>query len=501
MQFTLLLCWGVTWTMGAPHETEESMRIRLTRGRSNDSLTRRSLVTGLVLLSAALPTTAQAVQSAELYRTQAYVYGRFEARVQYAPGDGVISSFFLWKDGSSSTTLWNELDYEKLNADCHMQTNAWTGLGGVQHTQVNAMPGNICTGYHTYSYEWTPTYIAWFVDGCEIRRETGAIAADFATNASAGLTIHFNTWEGNASFGGTLNSSILPVNEYISWVQYSSYVNGAFQLQWREEFDAAGVPSGWAEGNWASPYGLSTHNPANVNYVNGIAILSMTADGATGYSGTPPADPGGPATCGAGTGGAAGTGGSPSTGGSKSTGGTTATGGSKSTGGAAATGGTTSTGGSKSTGGTTVSGGAKSTGGATPTGGTVAAGGSQNTGGTPATSGATSTGGAATTSGGLAATGGGQNTGGIIAAGGSSTAVGSSGGTVAASSGATSSVSAGASAVAGATGGPGTGDNVGSCGCKISESQKSSPIRGAVATLVGFALLLARRARRSRSLV
>jgi endo-1,3-1,4-beta-glycanase ExoK len=474
------------------------MRIRLTRGRGDETLTRRSLITGLVLLSAAVPTTALAVQSAELYRTQAYVYGRFEARVQYAPGDGVISSFFLWKDGSSSTTLWNELDYEKLNVDCHMQTNAWTGLGGVQHTQVNAMPGNICTGYHTYSYEWTPTYIAWFVDGCEIRRETGAIATDFATNASAGLTIHFNTWEGNASFGGTLNPSILPVNEYISWVQYSSYVNGAFQLQWREEFDGTGVPNGWAEGNWASPYGLSTHNPANVNYVNGIAILSMTADGATGYSGTPPADPGGPATCGAGTGGAVGTGGSPSTGGSKSTGGTTATGGSKSTGGATTTGGTTATGGSKSTGGTSATGGTKSTGGATATGGVAATGGSKNTGGTPAIGGTPSTGGAATASGGLAATGGGQNAGGTIAIGGSSTAVGSIGGAVSATGGATSTVEAGASAVAGTTGGPTPSDTVGSCSCKISESQKSSPMRGAAATIVGLALLLARRSRRLR---
>ena len=457
-------------------------------------MTRHTLATGLFLASATLPTTAMAVQSAELYYSTAYFYGRFEARIQYAPGDGVVSSFFLYKETTSSSS-WNELDYEKLNTDCRMQTNAWTGAS-VQHTQINAMPGAICTGYHTYALEWTPTYISWAVDGCEIRRETGAIPADYVANASGGMRIHFNTWEGDASFGGTLNSSILPVHEYISWVQYSSYVNGAFQLQWREEFDRSGVPSGWGLGNWASPMGLSTHNSANVSFINGIAILSMTSDGATGYSGTPPTDPGGPASCVAGTGGAAGTGGSPSTGGSKSTGGTTATGGSKSTGGAAATGGMTASGGSKSTGGaaatggTTASGGSKSTGGVTATGGNTNTGGTKNGGGFAATGGTTaSTGGAA------AASGGGENAGG-------SNAVGSIGGTVTASGGTTGTVSAGASAVAGTTAGPSTGynvsSNVSSCSCKISESRKSSPIRGVTAAMLGLGLLLTYGIRRSR---
>ena len=54
-----------------------------------------------LLLSVLVPRAASAVQSAELYRTQSYFYGRFEARVRHAPGEGVVSSFFLWKNGSS----------------------------------------------------------------------------------------------------------------------------------------------------------------------------------------------------------------------------------------------------------------------------------------------------------------------------------------------------------------------------------------------------------------
>lgn len=258
-------------------------------GRTRRFLSPASAVVAAALVSTLASASAFAVQSAELYRTDQFFYGRFEARVQFAPGDGVVSSFFLWKNGSSSTTSWNELDYEKIDTNCQLQTNIWSGTG-TQSPQLPSIAADLCGGYHTYSFEWTPDYIAWFVDGTELRRETGSVVAEYTQNAAQGMTIHFNTWVGNASFGGVLDPSILPVNEYVDWVQYSSYANGTFQQQWREDFDASTIPSGWAVGNWQSPYGLSTHNPANVNFVNGVAVLSLTADDATGYSGTPPAD-------------------------------------------------------------------------------------------------------------------------------------------------------------------------------------------------------------------
>src|SRR5437762_6504495 len=248
-------------------------------------LTLTALLFGLLV-----PRTASAVQGAELYRTQAYFYGRFEARVRHAPGEGVVSSFFLWKDGSSATTTWNELDFEKINSTCHLQTNIWTGQGTQSAELDTPSAFNICTDYHTYAFEWTPDYIAWFLDGTQIRKVTGASVTEYTKNASAGMAMHFNIWQGDSSFSGNLNTSILPVYEYISWAQYSSYSNGAFQLQWREEFTGSTTPANWALGNWVAPLNHSTHNVANAKFVNGIAVLALTNDNATGYSGTPPAD-------------------------------------------------------------------------------------------------------------------------------------------------------------------------------------------------------------------
>jgi beta-glucanase (GH16 family) len=232
------------------------------------------------------PSSAQAVSSAEFYTGAGYQYGRFEARVQFAYGDGIIASYFLWKDGSEiSGTFWNELDFEKIGAHCELETNAFYGDPESVHVEEYGATEDYCGTFHTYTYEWTPDYIAWFVDGVEIRRETGDAAAAYAANTPAGMQIRFNIWPGDASFGGNFDPAILPVHQYINWVQYSSYVDGAFQFEWREDFTAATVPSGWKTATWGSPKNLSTHTPANVSFVDGYAVLSLTADDATGPAG------------------------------------------------------------------------------------------------------------------------------------------------------------------------------------------------------------------------
>jgi hypothetical protein len=227
-----------------------------------------------------------AVKSAELYTGTSYQYGRFEARLQFAAGDGVVSSFFLWKDGSEKAdTFWNELDFEKLGAECRLETNAFYGNPEVVHAQRHADATGLCTGFHTYTYEWTPDYIAWLIDGEEIRRETGATAAAYAENATAGMQIRFNIWPGDATFGGNFSPSILPVYQHIDWVQYSSYADGEFQVEWRDDFDSATLDPRWLMGSWGSPLGHSIHDPLNVTTADGEAVLALTQD-ATGTGGT-----------------------------------------------------------------------------------------------------------------------------------------------------------------------------------------------------------------------
>jgi beta-glucanase (GH16 family) len=235
---------------------------------------------------------ASATSSAELLTAESYGYGRVEARVRFAPGDGVVSSVFLWKDGSEQPgTFWNELDFEKLGGDCRLETNPIYGKPPSNHTQRHALELDLCSAFHTYTFEWTPEAIIWLVDGVEIRRATGAVAQAFEENASGGMQIHFNLWPGDVSFGGNFNPAIVPVHEYVDWVQFSAYAEGEFELAWREDFDGASLPEGWLTGNWPSPKKHSTHAPENVNFIDGYAVLSLTADDALGPAGANPEGP------------------------------------------------------------------------------------------------------------------------------------------------------------------------------------------------------------------
>jgi endo-1,3-1,4-beta-glycanase ExoK len=420
-----------------------------------------------------LPRAAAATKSAELYTDAAYLYGRFETRMRFTAGDGVVSAYFLWKDGSEvAGTFWNELDYEKIGATCEFKTNALYGNPGENHTTAPTLSGDVCSGFRVYSYEWTPDYIAWFVDGTEVRRETGATATAFRENASAGMQFHFNIWPGDETFGGNFDPSILPVHQYVDWVQYSTWAAGTFTVAWREDFGGSTLPSEWLTGNWGSPKNLSTHDPLNVNFLGGCAVLSMTADGATGPTGAMPEAIG----C---TGAMAGAGGA---------GGMTGMAGA-SAGGAAGTGATA--GGSAGTvaaGGMSASGAA---GGMPGAGGMAALGGSS---GTTATTGGVSGGGAVSASGGAGAAFGGSS--------GTTSSMGAQAGVGGAAAG-TSSVGGSSTAGVGGTGGaqatpesPKPDETTG-CGCRVPGMASGSQHAPGIGAALLLALAYAFRRRRA----
>jgi endo-1,3-1,4-beta-glycanase ExoK len=264
----------------------------------------------LFLALGVVPRSALAVKSGELYTMASHPFGRFEASIKFPKGDGIVGAFFLWKAGSEvAGTFWNELDFEKIGADCQLDTNAFYGNPATVHAQRFTPATLVCGTYHTYAVEWTPTYLAWSVDGVELRRETGAAAAAYADNAAAGMQFRFNIWPGDASFGGNFDPSTLPVYEEIDWVQYSSFANGAFTLAWRDDFETAVLDPRWLVGTWDSPKGLSQHAARNVGIIDGHAIIALTSDEGVGMGVPPQPMATGGAGGGAGLGGSAGLGG------------------------------------------------------------------------------------------------------------------------------------------------------------------------------------------------
>ena len=277
-----------------------------------DEQWRRAVLLGAAGLLVALSArTARAITGAELIRSAPERYGRFEARLRFAAGDGVVSSMFLWKDGSEREGVyWNEIDIEKVGADCRgYSSNVIYGTPKREAVVRVATSADLCAEYHTHAIEWTPDRLVWTLDGAEVRRLSADELAAFEQNALPGMQLRFNLWVGDARFGGNFQPDILPVQQFIEWVAYARYTPGVagaeFTPAWREEF-AAPLGAEWAFGTWDSPLGHSTHSPANVTLDSGVGVLSLTADSATGFTGGAPSEDAGGGTPGsAGTSGAA----------------------------------------------------------------------------------------------------------------------------------------------------------------------------------------------------
>ncbi|CAE7590945.1 unnamed protein product, partial [Symbiodinium pilosum] len=221
--------------------------------------------------STAVVPTPNTVASAELLTWVSRKYGKFEARMRHAGGDGVVSSFYLWKKGSEkSDVFWNELDFEKrgtmCDGICKLQANFIDGMPGPEDHEKTVDPAkfNICGGFHTYAFEWTPSEARYTIDGVEVQKITGPRLEEFNRNVGEGLEFRFNLWPNDQSSGGHL-----PVYQYIDWVRYSSFAGpGHFREEMWEGFDGNSAPHSWFTGSWTSSSGYSRHRPENVLFTN-----------------------------------------------------------------------------------------------------------------------------------------------------------------------------------------------------------------------------------------
>lgn len=111
---------------------------------------------------------------------QAYKFGRYEARIYHETPPGIVSAFFTVKPSRTSTGApldWNEIDIME-QMDCSEDPNNPnpTPQENLHWGSEGATPGSIkyssahrndplADGWHTWTLDWTPNYIAIYVDG------------------------------------------------------------------------------------------------------------------------------------------------------------------------------------------------------------------------------------------------------------------------------------------------------------------------------------------------
>ncbi len=247
----------------------------------------------IALLVSQVILMAKDYKGAEYRTKESFIYGRFEARYKPPTGDGFLASFFTYHE-ITSTSAWNEIDFEILGKYDHDVQVTSIGPGQKIRNSHQWVPFNTHEDFHDYAFEWTPDYIAWFVDGQEVYRQDQAHIASFKHGQKIMMNIWPPTWE---PWAGRLDDRILPLFAFYDWVCYASHTPGSgnvgtnnnFTLQWKDDFDA------WDQTRWEK----ATHTfggnncdftPENAVFKDGCLILCLTKPEQLGYVDlTPPA--------------------------------------------------------------------------------------------------------------------------------------------------------------------------------------------------------------------
>ncbi|MCF7824651.1 MAG: family 16 glycosylhydrolase [Candidatus Marinimicrobia bacterium] len=237
-----------------------------------------------LLLASLSVITAKDFRGAELRTFESFTYGRFEVKMRSARGSGLLSSFFTYHDGGLG---WNELDVEILGQkNNEVQFNAITP-GQVNHVFTKRTSYSPHDSYHIYAFEWTPEYLAWFIDGVEVHRQTG----NHVQTLIHPQKIMMNIWQSESvSWVGEFDPDILPVFAYYDWVKYYSYTpdsgdygtDGDFTHSWTDDFKV------WDQDRWAKATHTFGGNNVdfiheNISFYNGNMILCLTQPDDVGY--------------------------------------------------------------------------------------------------------------------------------------------------------------------------------------------------------------------------
>lgn len=238
-------------------------------------------VLGLLFLFCSVNLYSKNYKGAEIYSNDAVLYGRFEMSMKACNGSGILSTFFLYKNGSEQAgTYWEEIDIEifgKDNAQAFQSNIITDGLSGgtTISEDEHHYDFSLSDTFHIYAVEWTPYYVAWFFDGIEVRRDS----TEQVANLENPETFRFNTWiSESADWAGSFNPSVLPQNQYVDWLKYYSYNEGSentFQLEWTDNFDTFDTQR-WSKANWTFGGNLVDFSPDNVTVEDGLLVLSLT---------------------------------------------------------------------------------------------------------------------------------------------------------------------------------------------------------------------------------
>jgi beta-glucanase (GH16 family) len=167
-----------------------------------------------------VPSGDKPYSAAEVLTQREFTFGRFEGRIKFCAGSGMVSSLFTYKEDVNES--WQEIDIEHLgNLPKSIQYNLISGSLNSRKYQpkVVALPYAPPSEFHDYALEWRPDGVTFYVDGVQSHQDVQATLQDAAH-------LHMNVWPTDnavTSFAGPLDPDAIPCEAQYDWVAAYSY--------------------------------------------------------------------------------------------------------------------------------------------------------------------------------------------------------------------------------------------------------------------------------------
>lgn len=244
-------------------------------------------------------------KGAEVISRQTFKYGAFEARIRAAKGGGVITPFFLWKDGSElSGSEWQEQDFELFGRDGSFQSQLMTpgkvaGEQRTEHVVMHYPTTPAYNRYNTYRMEWTPDSLCFYYNGQLIRKETDRTEYSKLLDPARAeaMQLRLSNWAGDFAWSGAFDQNAIPADVFVNWVQTYSYTPGRgpggtnFTPLWRDDFESWN-DSRWWKANWTFEFAVNDYIPENAAVRSGALNIALTHFSQQGTFRAVPADDG-----------------------------------------------------------------------------------------------------------------------------------------------------------------------------------------------------------------
>ena len=222
---------------------------------------------------------AKSYKGAEYRTKDSFLYGRYEVRYKPANREGVVSSFFTYHEIENNTG-WNEIDIEFIGRYKNLvQFNTITP-GQKFHIRSQKIMFNPFADFHDYAFEWTPDYVAWFVDGEEVFRQD----AEHISTLQHPQKIMMNIWNPiYTGWVGYFNDNFMPMASIYDYVSYYSYTPGSgnggsennFTFEWKDDFNEFDSVR-WEKATHTFAGNQADFDPENVVFEDGYLYLYLT---------------------------------------------------------------------------------------------------------------------------------------------------------------------------------------------------------------------------------